>query len=167
MATTTDPTYTAGDIVQGRPREHGVPQPLRNGIVLRLFGTDPSTGYLVWWYGKGPASMKTVSLMFGRELTRSGVLEDLSLRVITGIARGVGHFDDARQVGYKAANLRLRKMVIRIQEVPTDWHIDHRCCLECGNDEPTVQLKAVTHTRTGQQALACDRHIEQVAAALG
>jgi hypothetical protein len=167
VAASTDTTYTAGDIVKGRPLEQGEPQPARHGIVLRPFGTDPSAGYLVWWYGKGPASMKTVSLMFARELTRLGVLEDLSLRVITGIARGVGQFDDARQVGFKAANLRLRLRTIRIQDVPADWHPNHRCCLHCGNDEPTVRLKAVTNTRTAQQALACDRHTEQVAAALG
>ncbi|MEJ8654620.1 hypothetical protein WKI65_42970 [Streptomyces sp. MS1.AVA.3] len=56
---------------------------------------------------------------------------------------------------------------IVIQDVPVDWEPDHRCCLECGNDEPLVRLSAVTHTKTAQQALACDRHTKQVAAAMG
>lgn len=161
MATTTD-TYTTGDIVKGRPLKEGELQPARNGIVLRLFGDDPSNGYLVWWYGKGPASMQTVSLMFGRELRRIGALEDLSLRTITQIERGAATFDDASRVAYSAASLRLSRRVLHVQDVPADWPANHRSCLECGNTEPTVELKAITHTKTKQQALACGRHISQV-----
>jgi len=160
--TTTETTFSTGDIVKGRPVKHGEPQPLRNGIVLRLFGDDPSSGYLVWWYGKGPASTETVSWMFGRELRHIGVLEDLSLRVLTEIERGAATFGDASRVGYKAASLRGTKRVLRIEDVPADWAPNHRSCLECGNTEPTVRLQAVTHIKTGQQALACDRHISQV-----
>lgn len=49
-------------------------------------------------------------------------------------------------------------------DVPTDWDPDGRCCLECGNDEPLVTLVAVL--RRGRCALACTRHVDQVAAAL-
>ncbi|MFC8570790.1 DUF6409 family protein [Streptomyces sp. NPDC057245] len=167
MATKTDTAYTTGDIVKGRPLKEGVPQPVRKGIVLRLYGNDASSGYLVWWYGKGPASMKTVSLMFGRELRRAGVLEDLSLRLITTIERGATTFNDALPIAYKAGNLRLRRRRFRIQDVPADWSPAHRYCLECRNTEPQVRLKAITHTGTSQQALACDRHADQVGAALG
>ncbi|MFD8340669.1 DUF6409 family protein, partial [Streptomyces solisilvae] len=115
----------------------------------------------------GPASMQTVSLMFGRELRRVGALEDLSLRVITNIARGAARYDDAQPIAIKAGNLRLRRRRFRIEDVPADWSPAHRCCLECGNTEPQVQLRAITHTGTSQQALACDRHVDQVGAALG
>lgn len=167
MANTTDTTFTTGDIVKGRPLKEMVPQPVRKGIVLGLFGKDASSGYLVWWYGKGPASIKTVSLMFGRELRRVGALEDLSLRLITTIERGASTYNDALPIAYKAGNLRLRRRRFRIQDVPADWSPDHRCCLECGNAEPQVQLRAITHTGTSQQALTCDRHVDQVGAALG
>lgn len=167
MAITTDTTYATGDIVKGRPLKELVPQPVRKGIVLGFFGKDASSGYLVWWYGMGRASMQTVSLMFGRELRRVGVLEDLSLRVITTIARGAAHHDDALPIAYKAGNLSLRRRRFRIQDVPADWSPAHRCCLKCGNAEPQVQLRAITHTGTSQQALTCDRHVDQVGAALG
>ncbi|WP_327352866.1 hypothetical protein [Streptomyces sp. NBC_01304] len=54
----------------------------------------------------------------------------------------------------------------QIHEVPSDWNPDHRCCLECGNSDPEVTLQALTHTATNQQALACCRHIADVAATL-
>lgn len=55
---------------------------------------------------------------------------------------------------------------MKIHNVPDDWNPDHRCCLECGNTEPQVQLRALTHPVTNQQALACSRHISPVAAIL-
>ncbi|KUN03543.1 hypothetical protein AQI95_23955 [Streptomyces yokosukanensis] len=54
----------------------------------------------------------------------------------------------------------------QIHEVPDDWNPDHRCCLECGNSDPEVTLRAVTHAATNQQALACTRHIAEVGAVL-
>ncbi len=54
----------------------------------------------------------------------------------------------------------------QIHDVPDDWNPRHRCCLECGNSEPEVTLRAITHTATDQQALACTRHIADVAAVL-
>ena len=54
----------------------------------------------------------------------------------------------------------------QIHEVPDDWNPDHRCCLECGNSDPEVTLRALTHAATNQQALACTRHIAEVGAVL-
>lgn len=53
-----------------------------------------------------------------------------------------------------------------IHDVPDDWNPDHRCCLECGNSDPQVTLRAITHPATNQQALACTRHLADVAAVL-
>ncbi|NUT11882.1 MAG: hypothetical protein HOQ38_15540 [Nonomuraea sp.] len=53
-----------------------------------------------------------------------------------------------------------------IHDVPDDWNPDHRCCLECGNSDSDVTLQAITHRATNQQALACTRHIADVAAVL-
>lgn len=53
-----------------------------------------------------------------------------------------------------------------IHDVPDDWNPDHRCCLECGNSAPDVTLRAISHRATNQQALACTRHIADVAAVL-
>lgn len=53
-----------------------------------------------------------------------------------------------------------------IHDVPKDWDPDHRCCLECGNSDPDVTLRAIGHRATNQQALACTRHIADVAAVL-
>ncbi|MEV8125397.1 hypothetical protein AB0P07_15045 [Streptomyces sp. NPDC085944] len=53
-----------------------------------------------------------------------------------------------------------------IYDVPDDWNPDHRCCLECGNSDPDVTLRAITHQASNQQALACTRHIADVAAVL-
>ncbi|MGI5457513.1 hypothetical protein ACQEWB_30975 [Streptomyces sp. CA-249302] len=53
-----------------------------------------------------------------------------------------------------------------IHGVPDDWNPDHRCCLECGNSDPDVTLRAISHRATNQQALACIRHIAEVAAVL-
>lgn len=54
----------------------------------------------------------------------------------------------------------------QIHDVPDDWNPDHRCCLECGNSDPQVTLRAITHPATNQQALACTRHLVDVAAVL-
>lgn len=54
----------------------------------------------------------------------------------------------------------------QIHDVPDDWNPDHRCCLECGNSDPEVTLRAITHSVTTQQALACTRHIADVSAVL-
>jgi hypothetical protein len=54
----------------------------------------------------------------------------------------------------------------QIHDVPDDWNPDHRCCLECGNSAPDVTLRALTHPATNQQALACTRHLADVAAVL-
>ncbi|MGW5868238.1 hypothetical protein ACWFRJ_39535 [Streptomyces sp. NPDC055239] len=53
-----------------------------------------------------------------------------------------------------------------IHEVPDDWPSDGRCCLECGNSEPDVYLRAITQPGTKQQALACTRHLNDVSALL-
>ncbi|EMF20388.1 hypothetical protein H114_32634 [Streptomyces gancidicus BKS 13-15] len=107
--TATHQTYTAGDVVTGRPVRHMEPQARRKGIVLRLFGTDPSAGYIVWWYGMGPASMKTTSLMFPRELTPAGTLDDLSEAVLRRIERGCGTYGDAHGVGLAASRRRVQR----------------------------------------------------------
>ncbi|WP_420036010.1 hypothetical protein ACN2WE_30740 [Streptomyces sp. cg28] len=54
-----------------------------------------------------------------------------------------------------------------LHDVPDDWPLDGRCCLECGNSEPDVTLRAITQPATNQQALACTRHIQDVSATLG
>lgn len=54
----------------------------------------------------------------------------------------------------------------QIHDVPDDWNPNHRCCLECGNSDPDVTLRALTHPTTNQQALACTRHLADVAAVL-
>lgn len=54
----------------------------------------------------------------------------------------------------------------QVHDVPDDWNPDHRCCLKCGNSDPDVTLRALTHPATNQQALACTRHLADVAAAL-
>lgn len=54
----------------------------------------------------------------------------------------------------------------QIHDVPDDWNPRHRCCLECGNSDPEVTLRAITHTSTDQQALACTRHIADVVTVL-
>ncbi|MEU4347020.1 hypothetical protein [Streptomyces sp. NPDC023838] len=54
----------------------------------------------------------------------------------------------------------------QIHNVPDDWNPGHRCCLECGNSDPDVTLRAITHAATNQQALACTRHVADVAAVL-
>ncbi|MFH8991355.1 hypothetical protein [Streptomyces sp. NPDC017940] len=54
----------------------------------------------------------------------------------------------------------------QLHEVPDDWNPRHRCCLECGNSDPEVTLRAITHPATNQQALACTRHIAEVDAVL-
>lgn len=54
----------------------------------------------------------------------------------------------------------------QIHDVPDDWSPRHRCCLECGNSDPEVTLRALTHATTKQQALACTRHVADVAAVL-
>ncbi|MGW2858222.1 hypothetical protein [Streptomyces sp. NPDC001205] len=54
----------------------------------------------------------------------------------------------------------------QIHDVPDDWNPGHRCCLECGNSDPDVTLRALTHPATIQQALACTRHLADVAAVL-
>ncbi|MBC9730702.1 DUF6409 family protein [Streptomyces sp. TRM68367] len=108
-------TYTAGDIVTGRPVKNGEPQATSRGIVLGLFGTDPTCGYLVWWYGKGDASMQTTSLMFPRELKpAAATLDGLSEKVLRRIERGASRFDGARQVHMKAGTLRARKRSARL-----------------------------------------------------
>ncbi|WP_172381141.1 hypothetical protein [Streptomyces sp. MNP-20] len=53
-----------------------------------------------------------------------------------------------------------------IHDVPDDWNPGQRCCLECGNSDVSVTLRAITHQATNQQALACTRHIADVAAVL-
>ncbi|MFF8992584.1 hypothetical protein ACF09H_22115 [Streptomyces sp. NPDC014983] len=60
-----------------------------------------------------------------------------------------------------------RTHLYTLEEVPSDWKPEHRCCLECGNSEPLVSLLAVTNVNTNKQALTCRRHVEWVAAALG
>ncbi len=55
----------------------------------------------------------------------------------------------------------------QMHDVPDDWNRDHRCCLECGNADPDVTLRAITHPATHQQALVCTRHLVDVAAVLG
>lgn len=52
-----------------------------------------------------------------------------------------------------------------IHDVPDDWEPGHRCCLACGNSDPDVTLRAISRA-TNQQALACTRHIADVAAVL-
>ncbi|MEU4351779.1 hypothetical protein [Streptomyces sp. NPDC023838] len=54
----------------------------------------------------------------------------------------------------------------QIHDVPDDWNPEHRCCLKCGNTDPEVTLRALTHTATNQQALGCTRHVADVAAIL-
>ncbi|MEU4176509.1 hypothetical protein [Streptomyces sp. NPDC026589] len=54
----------------------------------------------------------------------------------------------------------------QVHDVPDDWNPNHRCCLECGNSDPDVTLRALTHPATNQQALACTRHLADVAAVL-
>jgi hypothetical protein len=54
----------------------------------------------------------------------------------------------------------------QVPAVPDDWDPRHRCCLKCGNSEPEVALRAITHSATTQQALACNRHIAEVTAVL-
>lgn len=54
----------------------------------------------------------------------------------------------------------------QIHDVSDDWNPDHRCCLECGNSAPDVTLRAITHPASNQQALACTRHVTDVAAVL-
>ncbi|MFD3563541.1 hypothetical protein ACFWVU_28300 [Streptomyces sp. NPDC058686] len=53
-----------------------------------------------------------------------------------------------------------------IHDDPDDWNPAYRCCLECGNSDPDVTLRAITHRASNQQALACTRHIADVAAVL-
>jgi len=107
--TATTASFATGDIVRGRPVVHNEQQPARHGIVLGLFAGDPSCGYLVWWYGKGAACTKTISVMFARELTHIGTLSDLSERVLARITRGARHWDDAYGVALTAASSYLRK----------------------------------------------------------
>ncbi|MGW7096562.1 hypothetical protein [Streptomyces sp. NPDC054874] len=54
----------------------------------------------------------------------------------------------------------------QIHDVPDDWNPNHRCYLECGNSDPDVTLRALTHPTTNQQAIACTRHLADVAAVL-
>lgn len=115
MTATTTQALTAGTIVRGRPVKRGVRQAVCKGIVLGLFGTDPSCGYLVWWYGKGPAvANQTVTLTFTRELTAVGTLEDLSEQLLTRIEKGLCRFDTGRQVWMKAGTLRYQKRAERL-----------------------------------------------------
>lgn len=53
-----------------------------------------------------------------------------------------------------------------IHDVPDDWNPNQRCCLHCGNEDPDLTLQAITHPATNQQALACTRHLVNVAAIL-
>jgi hypothetical protein len=99
-ATTAAVTFEAGDVVKGRPVVEGKPQAARKGIVLGLFGTDASCGYVVWWYGMGAASMATTSLMFTRELTKHGDVWEFTENLAKKCERGCGDFDRARTVGW-------------------------------------------------------------------
>ncbi|MET9879285.1 DUF6409 family protein [Actinacidiphila glaucinigra] len=113
MTSTQDTAYKTGDLIQGRPVKNGEPQAPRRGVVLGLFKTDPSCGYLVWWHGKGPASMSTVSLMFARELRRTGSVEDLSLGALTRMERGARAYNDAAALYRLAGTHRFRKRSAR------------------------------------------------------
>ncbi|MFJ4973227.1 hypothetical protein [Streptomyces sp. NPDC088755] len=53
--------------------------------------------------------------------------------------------------------------MLEIHDVPDDWNPNGRCCLECGNSDPDVTLRALT---ANQQAIACTRHLADVAAVL-
>ncbi|CAL9611639.1 hypothetical protein SUDANB1_05639 [Streptomyces sp. enrichment culture] len=98
---TTTATFQPGDVVTGRPMHEGKPQARRKGIVLGLFGTDPNGGYVVWWYGKGEASVANSSLMFTRELKKTGDIHDFSYRQTVKVFRACGEFfDRARTVRY-------------------------------------------------------------------
>lgn len=106
--------YAAGDVIKGRPVKNGRPEASRRGVVLGLYGTDSSAGYLVWWYGKGPADMTTVGLMFGRELAPAGTLTDLTEAVLSRIEKGARRFSDAQQIYMTAGSLRARKRAARL-----------------------------------------------------
>jgi hypothetical protein len=125
MAAVTTTTYAAGDVVKGRPLKNGEPQAVHKGIVLGPFGSDPKEGVIVWWYGLGPASMQTTSLMFPRELKAAGSVDDFSEAVCRRVERGAVAFDKAHAVGLKVASRRLRLRNARRQaaQVPTRFKV--------------------------------------------
>lgn len=99
-ATTTTAQATtavqAGDMVWGRPVTQGKIQARRKGIVLGDFG---DTTVIVWWFGKGAASMDTATLMFRNELVKCGDIFDLGGHRALKLARDTYHFNGAHNVG--------------------------------------------------------------------
>ncbi len=106
--------YDTGDVVWGRPVKHNEPQARRKGVVLDLFGSDPSCGYKVWWYRAGdPKVGATVTLALPRELQRAGTVEDFSERDLARMERQLSRFTDGERLGLQIGPLRLRKRAAR------------------------------------------------------
>jgi hypothetical protein len=95
--TTTTETLKPGTVVRAPRYQDGESTGLRRGIVLRTFASngDPKSGYLIWFYTLGPAhkdgqgDTSTVGLVFPRELTRLGTVEDMSMRMLTKVGKGL------------------------------------------------------------------------------
>ncbi len=98
-ATQTAAPVVVGDVVWGRPVVEGKTLPRRKGIVLGYLADD-ATNVIVWWYGMGAASMATTTMMFRRELTKSGDIFD-TFRGLKArqLAKGCYHFSRAHSVG--------------------------------------------------------------------
>ena len=92
--------FETGDIVWGRPVVEGKTLARRKGIVLGLFGTDPSQ-IIVWWYSMGAASQSTTTLMFRRELTKDGdIFDAFGARKANALADGCANYSRATSLGW-------------------------------------------------------------------
>lgn len=102
MSNTTAQTASAltfGDVVWGQPVVDGKAQSRRKGIVLDTFDTGAANGYVVWWFGKGAASDSTTSLMFRRELAKTGDVFEFDGDRASTLAKRCYTFPRAFRVG--------------------------------------------------------------------
>ncbi|MEU7243356.1 DUF6409 family protein [Streptomyces sparsogenes] len=98
----------AGTVVRCPKMETGKVVGHGRAVVLGLFNeTDPTSGYLVWFYGKG--AKKCGSLVFRREMTIVGTIEEMSVRTLTTVARGLNGVAGGHALWMRAGSLLLRK----------------------------------------------------------
>lgn len=102
-----------GTVVRAPRMVAGRSTGVRKAVVLGEFKqNDPTSGYLVWFYGAGSAREAT-SLVFPRELTAVGSIDDMSERLLTTIARGLGGIADGRELWMTAGNKLVQKRAER------------------------------------------------------
>ncbi|MEV0444061.1 DUF6409 family protein [Streptomyces spectabilis] len=106
-------TVKPGTVIRAPHMVAGHLTGVRRGVVLGEFAKgDPTSGYLVWFYGAGPAQ-KATSLVFPRELKAVGTIDDMSERTLTTIARGLNGSTAGRTLWMEAGSKLAQKRAAR------------------------------------------------------